>query len=253
MCKPSRRILDGRQVDYRLKPADRYRKLLDVRINFVRVVEHLSQKEVASILSVSRPELAVRASQSPEIEPAAVPVVSPSPSPVVPSESVALTNGPVAPSLRQPQYMQPEEGFSSGNFFGSAPKAAQKPKTDDFDFDFESAFATGAVAPVKPVSASRGNSMRLETSPPSKSGPGREPVAPRRDLTTAKAISSDDFKPREERSSQASANNLARFKNAQGISSEAYFGTEPGTTREGWVRPKTYHNQHVPSSRSMMR
>lgn len=120
-----------------------------------------------------------------------------------------------------------------------------KAKADDFDFDFDSAFASGAAAPaVKSGPVLTGGLVPkpvLDTVPETSARQTYRPKAVPtglvgyggKDLSKARGISGADFAPPAD--DVLPTMNAARFKNAQAISSDAYFGHENSERNNNWV------------------
>eukprot|EP01053_Blabericola_migrator_P003077 Blabericola_migrator_1__3076@NODE_189_length_11671_cov_137_497242_g164_i0_p5_GENE_NODE_189_length_11671_cov_137_497242_g164_i0NODE_189_length_11671_cov_137_497242_g164_i0_p5_ORF_typecomplete_len368_score55_19ArfGap/PF01412_18/9_6e27_NODE_189_length_11671_cov_137_497242_g164_i046345737 len=197
-------------IDYRSKAAEKYARLLG--------------KEVEELLLEHRPELLKQAAVAAEPVPTDV---------IDTSTQAASSESSVPPTTertsmlpaRDPQLLQPSmstrmtvaQHFSGG---GHAVRPKLKVRTDEFDFDFESAFSAGqrdstpAAAPVPQPTPS----LPQEPSAiPSMSGAPN--LAVLKDATKAKSFSNADFDPH----TQTNGADLTRFRDATAISSDAFF------------------------------
>eukprot|EP01055_Gregarina_sp_Pseudo9_P001488 Gregarina_sp_Pseudo_9__1487@NODE_1_length_8127_cov_32_238872_g0_i0_p2_GENE_NODE_1_length_8127_cov_32_238872_g0_i0NODE_1_length_8127_cov_32_238872_g0_i0_p2_ORF_typecomplete_len384_score70_14ArfGap/PF01412_18/6_9e26_NODE_1_length_8127_cov_32_238872_g0_i06181769 len=223
-------------IDYRSRAAERYRRLLD--------------KEVQELLGEHRPELLKEASKSvpdflnqaanvdtstaAEASISSQEAASPS---IVPEECPPQPAEPIV-TAREPQLLSPVTRITPVHHFsgGSSAKPTLKARTDDFDFDFESAFMTGATGVRQPQAAQPVASVTPSPVRPATVSPGAtfNPAATLsvpKDASKAKSFSSADFD--KDAKNQSNATDFNRFRNATAISSDAFFN--PGANTDNMM------------------
>eukprot|EP01054_Gregarina_sp_Poly1_P002204 Gregarina_sp_Poly_1__2203@NODE_1587_length_3776_cov_106_342410_g1048_i0_p1_GENE_NODE_1587_length_3776_cov_106_342410_g1048_i0NODE_1587_length_3776_cov_106_342410_g1048_i0_p1_ORF_typecomplete_len397_score55_55ArfGap/PF01412_18/2e24_NODE_1587_length_3776_cov_106_342410_g1048_i0281191 len=215
-------------VDYRSKPAERYRRTLD--------------KEVQELISIHRPELLKESSKSvpdflnsvdgggaepARMQPSGAPVNSLDSPRVVEEESPAppVHQEPLV-KPREPQLILPASKIAPSQLhFSTSSKPTLKARTEDFDFDFETAFMTGASStkdrpssPSKPyATSSPGHSVAQASVSPTL-------INVPKDLAQARSLSNVDFSG--DAKPTISAADFQRFRNATAISSDAFFNAD---------------------------
>lgn len=246
-------------VDYRSKTADKYKRLLE--------------KEVLELLSQFRPEFEVRTSQKKSTQGGTETTITAnttetqnktlsfSKSKSAESASGSDNWGKSLPTVvvKQPQLIFSDttnklpssvtpHQVTASSFFGSTAKAQQRPKADDFDFDFDNAFAASQTAPPQATSAHQSSTARKSQNSMCFGGvesgsfggySSSSKAVPIRDLSNAKSISAADFRDSSNNADSSAAmsggskSNVARFKNAQAISSDAFFNKNSSNSRSG--------------------
>lgn len=218
-------------IDYRSKAAEKYKRILDKEIQDL-LREH--RPDLSKEASKSVPDLLSHAQAAPSNPPGDLPtscedVVNATESPpVVPEECPVqrVSRAEASLTARDPQLLSPTTRITPGHHFAgsSSNKPTLKARTDDFDFDFESAFTTGASGAKDEATSLYTASVQKpprQVTPVTSSVPS---LAVPKDASKAKSLSSADFN-NEGQKCQASVSDFQRFRNATAISSDAFFNS----------------------------